>query len=305
VVFLGNDVWSVPSLEAVAGQNELDLALVITASPRPAGRRSPLRSTPVAEEAVRLGLPILEADSVNDGQTVERLRTLSPDLFVVVAFGQLLAGELIRMPVHGSINVHFSQLPRWRGASPVQQAILAGDARTGVTIIRMDEGLDTGPLLRASVLPIEAHEDAGSLGARLATVGAELRAATIPGVVSGDVDAVPQAGDPTYAPKLTPADRRLEWDAPAASIVRRVRAFAPDPGATTTWRGRVLKVLRAEEVSAVSGDPGTIASSREEVRVAAGSGAVRLIEVAPAGRRRMPAVDWARGAHFATDERLA
>ncbi|MGZ4110425.1 MAG: methionyl-tRNA formyltransferase [Actinomycetota bacterium] len=304
VAFLGNDAWSVPSLEALAGRNDLDLALVITAPPRPAGRGARLRSTPVADAAVRLGVALLEADPLGDPQTVEHLRALSADVFVVVAFGRLLTGDLLRMPTRGSINVHFSLLPRWRGASPVQHAILTGDRQTGVTIMRMDEGLDTGPILRSEIVAVGSDENAGSLGERLAEIGAELLADTISDVIAGRIDDMPQAGEPTYAPKLTAADRRLDWEAPAASIVRRVRAFAPDPGATATWRGRVLKVFRAESAPAVPGPPGTIASSTDDVRVSSGSGGVRLLDVAPAGRRRMPAVEWARGARFATDERL-
>lgn len=304
VAFLGNDAWSVPSLEALVGRNDLDLALVITAPPRPAGRGARLRSTPVADAAARLGLALLDADSLGDPQTVEHLRALSADVFVVVAFGRLLAGDLLRMPTRGSINVHLSLLPRWRGASPVQHAILAGDRETGVTVMRIDEGLDTGPILRSTIVPIGPDEDAGALGMRLAGIGAELLADTISDVIAGAVDAVPQAGEPTYAPKLTAADRQLDWETPAATIVRRVRAFAPDPGATTTWRGRVLKVFRAEGAPAVLGPSGTIVSSRDEVRVSAGSGGVRLLDVAPAGRRRMPAVEWARGARFVTGERL-
>jgi len=263
-----------------------------------------MRSTPVADSADRLGLPLLETESIGDRHTVERLRTLSVDLFVVVAFGRMFAGDLLRMPAHGAINVHLSLLPRWRGASPVQHAILAGDIRSGVTIMRMDEGLDTGPIFRTAIVPLESEEDAGSLGARLAIVGAGLLAETIPAVVSGSIRAVPQAGEPTYAPKLTSADRRLDWEDPAASIIRRVRAFAPEPGATTTWRGRVFKVFRAEGAPTAAGVPGTIVSSPNEVRVCTGSRAVRLIDVAPAGRRRMPAVEWARGARLADGERF-
>ena len=305
VVFLGNDAWSVPSLEAVAGREDLDLALVVTAPPRPAGRGSRLRPTAVADAGGRLGLELLEADALDDRRTVERLRALSVDLFVVVAFGRILAGDLLRMPRRGAINVHFSLLPRWRGASPVQHAILAGDTHTGVTIMRIDEGLDTGPILRAASVPVEPDEDAGSLGARLAVLGAELLMATIPAVVAGAIDAVPQDGVPSYAPKLTPADRRLDWADPAASIVGRVRAFAPAPGATATWRGHVFKVLRAEVAPSAIGDPGTIVWSPDDVQVCAGSLGVRLIEVAPAGKRRMPAVAWARGARLLSGERLS
>jgi methionyl-tRNA formyltransferase len=308
VAFLGNDAWSVPSLEAIAGEPDLVPVVAITNLPKPAGRGSPVTRTAVAEAAGRMGVPIAEVDGVAGGAGFEALVAAAADVIVVVAYGELLTHDVLELPPHGAINLHFSLLPRWRGAAPVQHALLAGDETTGVTVMRMDEGLDTGPILNQLVEEIRPEDDAGSLGARLAHNGAMLLAGVLRMLPRGGVPARPQDDRlATRAPRLLAADRVLDWNGAADAIVRRVRALAPDPGATTTFRGEPLKVLAAavDRDPASGGSPATILAPDERgVRVAAGSGSVRLIEVAPAGRRRMPAADWARGARFATDERL-
>lgn len=308
VAFLGNDAWSVPSLEAIAGEPDLVPVVAITNLPKPAGRGSPVTRTAVAEAAGRMGVPIAEVDGVAGGAGFEALVAAAADVIVVVAYGELLTHDVLELPPHGAINLHFSLLPRWRGAAPVQHALLAGDGTTGVTVMRMDEGLDTGPILNQLVEEIRPEDDAGSLGARLAHDGAMLLAGVLRMLPRGGVPARPQDDRlATPAPKLQAADRVLDWDGAADAIVRRVRALSPDPGATTTFRGEPLKVLAAavDRDPDSGGPPATILSPDERgVRVAAGTGSVRLIEVAPAGRRRMPAADWARGARFATDERL-
>ena len=308
VVFLGNDAWSVPTLEALVEAEDVDVVLVVTNPPRPAGRGSKLTPTPVADVARRLELPLAETETTRDDQFLERLRAIAPDTTVVVAYGELLSPDVLRVPRLGSLNLHFSLLPRWRGASPVQHAILAGDPVTGVTVMLMDEGLDTGPVLARTEVPIRSDDDAGSLGERLAAFGAGSVIEVIHGFATGDAfTASPQEGasTPTSAPKLGPVDRVVDWQQPAAAIVRRIRAFAPDPGATTTWRGEDFKLLRAEEAGSTAGDPGTVVDAdRNSVTIAAGSGAVRLLEVARAGRRRMSGGDWARGVRDVIGERL-
>jgi len=308
VAFLGNDPWSVPSLEAIAGEPDLDPIVAVTNPPKPAGRGSNVTRTAVAQAAQRLGVPILEADGVRAGAGLEALVSASADVLVVVAYAELLTREVLELSPHGAINLHFSLLPRWRGAAPVQHALLAGDETTGVTVMRMDEGLDTGPILNQLVEAIRPEDDAGSLGARLAHNGAMLLVGVLRMLPHGGVPARPQDDRlATSAPRLRPEDRILDWTGSADGIVRRVRALAPDPGATTTFRGEPLKVLAAaaDRDPASGGAPATILSPDERgVRVATGSGSVRLTEVAPAGRRRMPAADWARGARFTADERL-
>lgn len=295
-VFMGNDAWSVPTLERLARPNGVDVVLVVTNPPRPAGRGSKLTPTSVAEAARRLSLPLEETETTRDERFAAQLRDLAPDVAVVVAYGELLASDVLYAPLLGSVNLHFSLLPRWRGASPVQHAILEGDAVTGVTLIRMDEGMDTGPVLARREEAIRSDDDAGSLGARLAAIGADAVAEVLLRLSLEDLAPTPQAGTPTLAPKLGPADRAVDWTRPAGAVVRRVRAFAPDPGANTTFRGNDLKLLRAEESGWHEGAPGTIVDvDRGGVVAATGDGTVRLLEVAATGRRRMPAADWARG----------
>ena len=304
-VFMGNDAWSVPTLERLAHDDAVDVVVVVTNPPRPAGRGSTLTPTPVADAARRLSLPLDETDTTRDGRFVAQLRTLEPDVSVVVAYGELLDGTVLDAPTLGSVNLHFSLLPRWRGASPVQHAILEGDAVTGITVIRMDEGMDTGPVLAQREEAIRSDDDTGSLGLRLAKIGAETVAKVLPRLADGTVKPTPQAGTATRAPKLGAADRVVDWTRPADAVVRRVRAFAPDPGANTTFRGSDLKLLRAEGTEHDDDTAGTIVGvDREGVVVATGNGGVRLLEVAAPGRRRMPAADWARGVRDLTGDRL-
>ncbi len=305
VAFLGNDPWSVPTLARLARTADVDVVLVVTNPPRPAGRGSKLTATAVADAARPLALPLEERETTRDEGFLERLRALSPDVSIVVAYGELLPNEVLNAPRLGSVNVHFSLLPRWRGASPVQHAILAGDPVSGVTLMRMDAGLDTGPVLARRQEPIRSDDDAGSLGARLAGIGAEMVARLLPDLAASGVTSIPQEGVATFAPKLGAVDRVIDWSRPADELVRHVRAFAPDPGATTRFRGEDLKVVRAAGSGPTEGRPGTIVGvDRKGVSVAAGTGTVILLEVAAAGRRRMPAADWARGVREVVGERL-
>jgi methionyl-tRNA formyltransferase len=304
-VFLGNDIWSVPTLERLGMSGDVDVVLVVTNPPRPAGRGAKLTPTPVADAARRLTLPLEEIATTRSETFLERLRALAPDVSVVVAYGELLSTDMLNASLLGSVNLHFSLLPRWRGASPVRHAILAGDPVTGVTVIRMDEGLDTGPVFARREEPIRADDDAGSLGARLARIGAEVVAELLPDLAQRRVSPMPQTGAATLAPKLGPGARVVDWTQQADAIVRRVRAFAPDPGANTSFSGGDLKLLRVDEAGPAVAAPGTVVrADRDGVVVAAGSGAVRLLEVAASGRRRMPAADWARGVRDLVGERF-
>jgi methionyl-tRNA formyltransferase len=325
-VFLGNDPWSAGALSAfLEAADGVAPALVATRVPRPAGRGSALRPTAVADLARARGLPLVETETVRSGSGLAAIRAARPEFLAVVAYGELLPREVLDVPASGCVNLHFSLLPRWRGAAPVQRAILAGDTVTGVTTIVMDEGLDTGPILHRVEVPIAPDDEAGSLGERLADTGGRLLARSIAAMAEGTLIPTPQPEEgATSAPKPTAADRRIAWPDPAASIDRRVRAFAPEPAASTVFRGQPLKILRGapdlpREGSGGRVAPGTLLApdpgdgpeqrvgGAQEVRgvpVATGDGVYRLLEVAPAGRKRMSAEDWARGARFRPGERV-
>ena len=310
VVFLGNAAWSVPSLEALAASRH-DLALVMTRLPRPAGRGSRPTPTPVAVAARAAGLPLLEVPTVKAGPGLEALLAARPDVLAVVAYGEILPGPVLAAPAVAPVNVHFSLLPRLRGAAPVQHAFLEGAEETGVTTIRMDEGMDTGPILLQRPERIRPEDDAGSLGDRLASIGGSLLVETLDRLEEGAVSERPQdQRSATYAPKLSAVDRRIEWGDPARGVLRRIRAFSPAPGAETRFRNRILKVLAAEVVPEPSRNdgrgrarrstetertPGAIAAGAGGPVVEAGDGALRLLTVQPEGRRRMSGEEFARG----------
>lgn len=304
IAFLGNDAWSVPSLEALAASRH-EIALVVTAAPKPAGRGSRPTSTAVAAAATALDLPLAEVDTVRSGSGFDRLAATTPDVLVVVAYGEILPASVLDLPALAPVNLHFSMLPELRGASPVQHALLMGLERTGVSTIRMDEGLDTGPVLVQREHEVEPSDDAGTLGARLARVGADVLVETVDLLVSGAATATPQdESRATYAPKLRSEDRVLDWTHPASELVDRCRALSPEPAATSTFRERTLKVFRGDAVEA-SGDPGTIVDvTAAGPIVATGRGGFRLLDVAPEGRKRMTGADLVNGFRPRLGERL-
>jgi methionyl-tRNA formyltransferase len=311
VAFLGNDPWSVAPLRALADAPDIELDLVVTNPPRPAGRGSKLTPTAVADAARTQDLPLLEVDRIRDGAGFDALDALEPDAIVVVAYGEILTPDILDIPRLGAVNVHFSLLPRWRGAAPVQRAILEGDEVTGVTVMLMDEGMDTGPILATHETAIGPEEDAGSLGARLAELGAPLLVETLRGLDEGTIESRSQEHTAaTYAPKLLPEERTIDWRQPADAIVQRVRAFAPDPGAITTFRQGRLKVLVArahpDSGGTLADAPalGAVLTGDGNPWVTAWPGLVELVEVAPAGRRRMSGEEWARGARIEPLEHL-
>jgi methionyl-tRNA formyltransferase len=304
VAFLGNADRSVPSLEAAAGAHH-ELVFVGTRDARPAGRGHRLRRTPVAEAADRFGLGslVVETPTVRRGDGLDRLRASAPDVLAVVAYGEILPTEVLRIAARMPINVHFSLLPRWRGAAPVERAILAGDETTGVTIMRMTEGLDEGPILAQCEIGV-GDADAGTLGAMLAVEGAALLVTTLDRLATGTVLERPQdAAVATFAPKLRPEERAIDWSRAADVVLRTVRAFAPAPGAVTTFRGKRMKVLRASlaepsESFGAARDPGGfvgVNASGEGPIVRTGTGAIRLDEVVPEARGRMSGVAFVHG----------
>lgn len=308
VAFLGNDPWSMASLEAVAG-SEHELVLVVTRVPKPAGRKGALRPTAVAGAARRLGLPLSEVETVKSGPGLEALRRAGPDVLAVVAYGEILPSEVLELPDAAPVNVHFSLLPLLRGANPVARAILEGETTTGVTTMRMDEGMDTGPILLQRPEEIRDQDDAGSLGARLAVLGGDLLVETVDGLAAGTLEERPQDHErASAAPRFRPDEEWIDWTAPAERVWRQVRALSPDPGARTRFRGKTLKVLRVAPVAApgvdaadagapLRGAPGSlIGATAEGIVIATGEDALLLREVIPEGRPRMSAADFARGA---------
>lgn len=304
ITFLGNDRWSVPSLEALAASKH-EVRAVVTAVPRPAGRGDQLTPTLVADEARALGIPLIEVETVKEGPGHDALVATSPDVLVVVAYGEILPPSILALPAIAPVNLHFSLLPELRGASPVQTALLLDLERTGVTTIVMERGLDTGPVVMQRPEPIGPADDAGSLGARLAALGAELLVETIDLYGSGPVAALPQDDSlATYAPRFEAEDRLLAWSNPARVLINLCRAMSPRPAASTTFRGERLKVFRAAWVSAV-GEPGTIVRvDANGFVVATMEGGFAPLELAPAGRARMSALDFVNGFHPEVGERL-
>lgn len=304
IVFLGNALWSVPSLDALVGSSHETVA-VITAPARPAGRGQRLTATAVAERAGEIGLPVIEDPGAG---LVATLAELEPEALAVVAYGRILPQAALDLPSVAPVNLHFSLLPHLRGASPVQTSLFRGDTETGVTTIRIVMALDAGPVYAQRRVTIEPNEDAGSLGGRLAVIGAGLLVETLDRLADGSATATPQdESAATTCGKITSEDRPISWSDDADAIVRKVRALAPDPGATAQLRGSALQILKAEtddmERDAPAGH--VLACDARGIVVAAGHGAVRLLEVAPAGRRRMGAAEFGRGARIAVDERFA
>ena len=311
-MFLGNDRWSVPSLENLA-RSAHDVALVVTRSPRPERRGTGTLPTPVGAAARGTGLPLREVETVKTGPGFDAIANAEPDVLTVVAYGEILPPAVLALPALGPVNLHFSLLPELRGAAPVQRAILAGLTATGVTTIVMDEGMDTGPVLLQATEPIGDDDDSGSLGGRLAAIGGRLLVDTLDRLGGGELRPRPQDHAlATMAPRLRPEERWIDWSRSAVEVDRRVRAFAPDPGAATRFRGGVLKVLRVEAGSGRTWEPdrregpGTIGRvDRDGVVVLAGDALpVRLLEVAPEGRVRMPGGAFVNGFHPKEGERL-
>lgn len=304
LVFLGNDRWSVPSLRSLASSRH-DVVRVVTRVPRPAGRGNQLTPTRVANAAREAGLPLLEVETVKHGPGLDALLGDAPDVLVVVAYGEILPPRVLETPSLAPVNLHLSLLPQLRGASPVQTALLEGEAETGVTTIVMDEGTDTGPVLLRRPEPVRPDDDAGSLGDRLAEIGAGVLVETIDGLADGDLEPMPQ--DETHATFTEPIraqDRVLHWEEEARALVNRTRAMAPEPGASTIFRGDPLKVLLAEAAEA-TGAPGTISIvDPDGFVVATGEGGFRPLELAPAGRTRMRAADFVNGHRPQVGERL-
>jgi len=292
LVFMGTPEFAVPALEALVAAGH-DMLCVYSQPPRPSGRGHRTTPSPVQARAEALGLEVRTPKSLKPAAEQEAFAALRADAAVVAAYGLILPPAMLRAPRLGCLNIHASLLPRWRGAAPIPRAILAGDAETGVSIMWMEEGLDTGPVLLAERLEIPPDTTAGSLHDALAALGARLVVDALEGLAAGRLEPTPQPAEgATYAKKLSPAEARLDWRRPAAELARRVRAMAPRPGAWFEAGGERLKVLEAKAVSG-RGAPGTVLDER--ATVSCGEGALRLLRLQRQGKAAMPAEALLRG----------
>jgi methionyl-tRNA formyltransferase len=286
--------------------SEHEVVAVLTRPDARSGRGRKSSRSPVAERADAAGVPVLQPRSPREPEFLGQLADLAVDCAPVVAYGALIPQAALDLPAHGWVNLHFSLLPAWRGAAPVQHAIMAGDEITGAATFRLEAGLDTGPVYGTVTEAIGPRDTAGDLLGRLATSGAQLLVATLDGIAAGALEPQPQPAEGiSLAPKVEPADARVDWALPAHVVDRRIRGVTPAPGAWTTWRG---DRLRLGPVTPAADGPGLAAgelgTEGREILVGTGNGTVRLGEVQPAGKRMIPASDWARGARLAAGDRL-
>ena len=303
IVFAGTPEVAVPALDALADSDH-ELVAVVTRPDAPAGRGRRLVASPVAQRAAELGVPVLKPGHPREPEFQAALRELAPECCPVVAYGALLPQSVLDIPVHGWVNLHFSVLPAWRGAAPVQHAIWAGDEVSGATTFRIVKELDAGPTFGVMTETIRPTDTAGDLLGRLAEGGAGLLVATLDGIADGSLEAREQPPEGvTLAPKITVADAHVDWAAPAAAVDRRIRACTPAPGAWSTHDGDRIK-LGPVAVTDETLPPGVLQVTKNAVLVGTGSTAVRLGEVKAFGKRQMPAADWARGVRLASGARF-
>jgi methionyl-tRNA formyltransferase len=309
VIFMGTAELSCDSLRALIASPLFQVGAVVTQPDRPKGRELKLQPSPVKELALQAGLPVLQPERARDEAFLGALRDLQPDLIAVAAYGQILPQSILDLPRHGCLNVHTSLLPRYRGAAPIQWAILNGDAETGVTIMKMDAGLDTGDILTQATTPIHPEDNSETLHNRLARMGAELLVRTIPDYVVGKLNSRPQPADgATYAPKIKKQDGHIDWNQPASVLWNRVRGLMPWPGAFSYLPGQLqphlLKIWQAEVV-ARSGPPGEVLQAdKAGIVVGCGREALRILILQREGGRHLPAQDFLTGHPLRPGQRL-
>jgi methionyl-tRNA formyltransferase len=306
LVFAGTPEVAVPALDALIASERHEVAAVVTRPDAPAGRGRRMVASPVAQRAEEAGIEVLRPARPRDEDFLARLREIAPDCCPVVAYGALLPRVALDVPARGWVNLHFSLLPAWRGAAPVQHAIMAGDEVTGASTFLIEEGLDSGPVYGVVTEEIRTTDTSGDLLTRLAFAGAGLLAATMDGIEDGTLRAVPQPEEGvSLAPKITVEDARVDWSAPALRVDRVVRGCSPAPGAWTLFRGERLKLRQvAPAPDRTDLAPGELAIGKNTVHAGTGSHAVELLWVQPQGRKPMSAADWARGVRISQGERL-
>ncbi len=306
VLFAGTPEVAVPSLQAILSSRH-EVVAVLTRPDAPAGRGRRMAPSPVAEVALAAGIEVLRPDRPRDPQFLARLAELAPEAAPIVAYGGLIPPAALAIPTHGWVNLHFSLLPAWRGAAPVQHAIMAGDEVTGASTFLLEEGLDTGPILGVVTETIRPTDTAGDLLGRLAELGSGLLVATLDGLEAGTLRAVPQTSDGvSHAPKITVEEARVRWSDPAMRVDRLVRGCTPAPGAWAEFRGERVKLGPVRPDPQVGDlEPGELRVAKSEVWVGTATHAVSLGEVKAEGKRAMSAADWGRGVRVEPGERLA
>jgi methionyl-tRNA formyltransferase len=305
LVFAGTPAVALPALDAIAASSH-ELVAVVTRPDAPAGRGRHLVRSPAGAWADEHGIEVLTPQRPREPEFLDRLRELAPDCVPVVAYGALVPPAALEIPKHGWVNLHFSLLPAWRGAAPVQHAVLHGDEVTGASVFELEAGLDTGPVYGTLTEDIRPDDTAGDLLERLATAGAGLLVAVLDAIEAGTARAHPQPADGiTLAPKITVEDARVRWDDPAFAVDRRIRACTPAPGAWTTFRGERVKFGPVHPVGNAAGlPPGELRVERSQVMAGTATTPVALGEVRAAGKKAMPATDWARGLRIQPGEKL-
>ncbi|QES40463.1 methionyl-tRNA formyltransferase [Streptomyces venezuelae] len=306
LVFAGTPEVAVPALDALIASDRHEVAAVVTRPDAPAGRGRRLVASPVAERAEEAGIEVLKPAKPRDEDFLARLREIGPDCCPVVAYGALLPKAALDIPARGWVNLHFSLLPAWRGAAPVQHAVMAGDEITGASTFLIEQGLDSGPVYGTVTEAVRPTDTSGDLLTRLAFAGSGLLVATMDGIEDGSLKAVSQPADGvTLAPKITVEDAEVDWAAPAMRVDRVVRGCTPAPGAWTVFRGERLKIIQAAPIQDRTDlAPGEISAAKNNVYVGSGSHAVELLWVQPQGKKPMRGADWARGVRIAPGERM-
>lgn len=305
IVFMGTPEFAVPSLEALLAEG-YQVVGVVTQPDRPQGRKKVLTPTPVKEAALKHGLPVLQPQRMRSPEAVEQLAALSPDLIVTAAYGQILPVAVLDLPRFGCLNVHGSLLPKYRGGAPIQRSIINGEKETGITLMYMAEGLDTGDMIAQSVVPIEDEDTSGTIFEKLSIAGAKLLVEQLPLVLNGTAERIPQNDDEsTYASNLTREDERIDWNASSRQVFNRVRGLVPFSGAFTMWNEEVFKIWAvakpsqnevSEGTNGSGQAPGTVVSlSSDGIEVQTGDGTVLLTRVQPAGKKAMEASEFIRG----------
>jgi methionyl-tRNA formyltransferase len=309
IIFLGTAELSCASLQALAGDARFQIAAVVTQPDRPKGREFKSQPSPVKSLALRLGLPVLQPERARDEKFIAALRALQPDLIVAVAYGQILPLAILDLPRYGCLNVHASLLPKYRGAAPIQWAIASGDTETGVTVMKMDVGLDTGPIVSQRQTAILPADDSATLHDRLAQLGAELLVQTIPDYVAGKIQPVPQPAEGvSHAVKIKKEDGRIVWNQSAQTIWNRLRAFTPWPGAFTFLPGQpkphLLKIWKAEVVEKSGGAGEVLSADKTGIVIGCGEHALLIIELQREGGRRLTAAEFLTGHALKAGEKL-